>query len=220
MRKFFALFLTFISLFACFYGCQKVNPLKNCLSELRSDLFYGESENFAVKAGYGFKEKLLADQTSYEKVYELTFKLANETSDGAIYCVNLDFNGNTYKADFKLNPVTHALTASIEIENFNLKEFTVTLTNASIQESVTLRSTLPDGTIDHVKALEFLQKHQQPLLNNYTNEQGEFTAKIQARVLIKNDKPYWYIGIVNGDNLKALLIDGITGEVLAIREVF
>ena len=48
---------------------------------------------------------------------------------------------------------------------------------------------------------------------------GEIFTSV--KVIVKDDKPYWYVGIASGGgNLKALLIDGFSGEVLAIREIF
>ena len=41
------------------------------------------------------------------------------------------------------------------------------------------------------------------------------------RVIVKDQLPYWYVGFASGnEQLKALLVDGINGEVLAIREIF
>ena len=41
------------------------------------------------------------------------------------------------------------------------------------------------------------------------------------RIFVKNDSPYWYVGIASGNGkLKALLIDGASGELLAAREIF
>ena len=39
--------------------------------------------------------------------------------------------------------------------------------------------------------------------------------------IVKEKKPYYYVGFASGnDKLKALLIDGLTGKTLAIREIF
>ena len=40
------------------------------------------------------------------------------------------------------------------------------------------------------------------------------------RIIVKKEKPYWYIGLINQDGTtKALLVDGFSGEVLAIRKI-
>ena len=71
------------------------------------------------------------------------------------------------------------------------------------------------------KALDFLYSDQQNLIKAFCDEKGAFNAEIYARIIVKNDKPFWYIGIASGNNnLKALLIDGFSGKTLAIREIF
>ena len=83
-----------------------------------------------------------------------------------------------------------------------------------------MKSILPENTLTVSQALQSLSEKQNQLIGNYTDENGTFNGEIHARILVKNDHPYWYVGLVNKDkNLKALLIDGINGEVLAIREI-
>ena len=41
------------------------------------------------------------------------------------------------------------------------------------------------------------------------------------RIFVKDLKPYWYIAIANSENkLKAMLIEGFSGELLAVKDVF
>jgi hypothetical protein len=41
------------------------------------------------------------------------------------------------------------------------------------------------------------------------------------RVLVKDNHAYWYIGLCDTEGkLKALLIDGFDGKVLAVRDIF
>ena len=135
---------------------------------------------------------------------------------------NLSFSTgeNTYSSTFKLNPITHTLTAVIEIYDFDLKEFTVQISTSSLSESVTLKSTLPENTISHETALKCVQENQSQLIKNYIDQDGNFSADVCARVIVKNDKSYWYIGFTKNGVLKALLVDGLNGEILAIREIF
>ena len=53
------------------------------------------------------------------------------------------------------------------------------------------------------------------------DQDGNFNAELYMRVIVKDQLPYWYVGFASGnEQLKALLVDGINGEVLAIREIF
>ena len=107
------------------------------------------------------------------------------------------------------------------MENFSEKEFTVTVFGNGKSEAVTLTSILPKNTISYQKALDCLYDEQKELIEFYQDKNGSFNAEINVRILVKNDKPYYYVGIASGnEKLKALLIDGISGKVLAIREIF
>ena len=95
------------------------------------------------------------------------------------------------------------------------------ISSAGVTETVTMTSIIPDKTISYSTALNHLVQKQQSLVAHYTTDDGVFTAEIYARILVNDGAPYWYIGIASGNNnLKALLVDGITGEILAIREIF
>jgi len=221
MKKFTVFLLPMLFCLFLFSGCEQNKTLDQNVSELKCDVFMGESENYALKASYGFKEiQSSLDDQANNKIYALTFRLLNVQTDDVSYSVLVNYNGTDYKSEFKLNPVSHSVTANVEIENFNLKEFNASIFCASKKETVKMQSILPEGTITYSEALNYLQQNQADLLNNYTDEDGNFAGKIHTRVLVKDDKPYWYVGLISkDDNLKALLIDGFTGEVLAIREV-
>ncbi len=225
MKKFLIRLVCLLTLLCSVFalGCNvnsNAQPLEPYVSQLKSDIFEGSSDSFALKAFYGFCEAPLEQNGKAEKrVYLLTFRLCDVQVSDVNYVVSFTNDGKTYNADFKLSPVHHALTASIEIENFTLKEFTVNISTSSLSESVTLKSIVPQNTISYLQALAFLTKHQPDLVNSlYSN--GNFMAEIHLRLLVKDGKAYWYVGLATDkDNLKALLIDGASGEVLAIREV-
>ncbi len=220
MKKFISFILVLLSMLTL-SACKSKTSLSNYVSELRSDVFIGQSETFTVKAGYGFSETPYSnDGKVANKVYLLTLKLLNKETSQNNYTVSVDFNGQKYSSTFKLNPVSHSLIATLEIENFNLKEFTANITCGDKTEEVRLKSQLPDNTISYEKALKCLQESQPQLIKAFSDSVGNFNAELYARIIVKKEKAYWYIGIAAGnDLLKALLIDGATGEVLAIREI-
>jgi hypothetical protein len=147
--------------------------------------------------------------------------LLDKELDGALYSLTLIYGGQTYSSDFKFNPITHSLVAVVDVDDFSLKEFTVSIVCSSQIEQVTLKSMLPNGTISPHVALQHLKKGQSALLQSLTDVDGRLLAELYLRVLVKEEKPYWYVGIARGsENLKALLIDGLNGEILAVREIF
>ena len=205
-----------------FSACQKENPLFEYVSELRSDVFFGQSENYSIKASYGFKETPYNNDGDVKtRVYILHFILLDKEIEQATYTLTMQFNGFDYSAEFKLNPVSHVASADLEINDFTLKSFNATVNCGSENETITLSSTLPENTITPQTALESIYKHQKSLVDSFYSSDGTFNAEIYLRVLVKDAKPYYYVGFGSGNNsLKAFLLDGLTGEVLAIRQIF
>ncbi len=224
MKKKFVLPLTIIMLFIVLtsFGCGNVNRLYSRLSELRLNLYEGESENYSLRAHYGFCEiPYINDGTVGEKVYKLTFKLSCKTTEDADYSVSFTFNETPYKSSFKADPISGSLIATVETETFNLNEFKVYICAASSSETVTLKSTVSENAIDYKTALDRLNESQSAMLDGYLDDNGNLTLEIRQRIITKNQINYWYIGLVDADgNLKALLMDAADGKILAIRDVF
>lgn len=201
-------------------GCKDNNLYADKISELRQDIYTGNTENLNITANYGFNENLsFTDGKAAEKVYGYTFKL-HIIPDGARRSVEFSDGNKTYGAVFELDDFTSEYKAFIEIQKHLGTQFTARITCGTETQNVILTSVVPENTISYEKALSFLVEKQKPLFDAYTAN-GEFTAKIRMRIFVKEQKPYWYIAIEPDENkLKAMLIDGFSGELLAVRDVF
>ena len=222
MRK-FLIFTVFLSLLLCLCSsCSKKCELGEYVSLLRSDIFYGESDNYLVKGYYEQRESPLSNDGKVKnKISYLVFTLPNRQSDSVNYSLCFDHNDKSYQLDFKLDPVTHTLSALAEIDEWSNKEFIVYLKFGGQSLQVNMHSTLPQNTISYLTALEKLKEKQKNLIDSYRDESGTFKGEIHVRVLTRENNPYYYVGLISSSgDLKALLIDGLSGELLAIREVF
>ena len=212
--------LIFLISLMLFSGCSTKPTLDEYVSELRSNCYESVQSDLPITAGYGYTEKMPSlDGEITQRTYALIFRLKGNQNENITYNICLNFKDKEYKSTFKLNAVSHTLTAIIPVDNFNLNEFDITLSYSSTNQVIKMKSTLPKGTISYSKALEYLQKHQSELVNSYYKN-GEFYGEICARVLVKDNHPYWYIGLTNSKGTKALLIDGKSGDVLAVRDIF
>ena len=218
----FITLLSFVLFMISLSGCTQENPLFNNLSELKSNVFYGKSENFSVKASYGFKEEPFVNDGKVGKLnYQLTFNLIDKPADQTTYSVSITFNEKNYSATFKNNPITNNLKAVILVDDFDLNNFNAKISFGSSEETISLTSLVPENTLTPTVALQKLLEEQTALIESFYDSEGNFNAEIYMRILIKDDKPYYYIGFASGkEKLKALLVDGITGKTLAIREIF
>ena len=104
--------------------------------------------------------------------------------------------------------------------SFTEKEFLITISSAGENYSITMKSILPENTISYQTALNCLQKNQPELIKAFSDSEGNFNSEIRLRVIVKNQKSYWFVGFAREDKVKALLVDGATGNVLAVREIF
>ena len=222
-KKFVLLFLAVILAFT-FCGCKnkQQNPLYQKVSHLRQQLYQGSDQDFIVKAVYGFREvEPINDAKVNDKAYYLTFRLLDKELEQITYTLTFDFNGKTYQDTFKLNPVADCITAEIQVDNFNQESFSVCISYGENNKVITMNSIVPKGVISYQKALDCLYEKQRPLVDAYTDNQGNFNAELFVKIIVKDSKPFWYVAIASGNNnLKALLIDGFSGEILAVRQIF
>lgn len=211
--------LLIVSAFLC--GCKQENELTRYVSELRCDIFSCESEKYDISAAYGFKEEPFCNDGKVgTRVYRLSFTLKGAEAEAADRSIAMTYNGEEYKSAFNLNPLTGVLCAYMEIDGFSLKEFNAEIVTGAEKENVLFKSQLPDNTMTFSAALSSVEKNQPTLIQNYRNDDGEFTAEIYARVIVKDNAAFWYIGFAEGnDKLKAILVNGATGEILAVREI-
>ena len=212
MRKF--LCILFIIPLAFFYACKTNTPnFDENIFILRTNLYYGENENFKLSAHYGFNKEKSSD-------YALTFTLKDRADDNIEYNVSLTFDQKEYKSAFKLNPVSGNLVADLYIPNFNQTQFTATITYSSCTEQILLNSTLPKEYKTYKQALQSLYESQNELFKSYSDSNGNFNAQMIVKAIVKNEKLYYYIAFKQDNSFKALLVDGNTLEVLAVRQIF
>ena len=224
MKKFWIVIVScFLCL--CFFGlvsCNQEKGLEPYVSQLTNNLYHSESQNYNLKAVYGYKEiNPNQDGKVGQKAYYLTFRLFDKQTNMQTYSLQLEFAKKNYGGDFTVNPVSHTLTLDLEIEGFVCDSFDVKITCGDQTEVIKMTSPIPKNTLGYKKALLALQKEQGSLIKSYYDNNGNFTAEIYLRILVKDGKAYWYVGLAQSEKqLKALLLDGETGKVLAIREVF
>lgn len=225
MKKLFSvislLLISLILVGVC--GCKnQTDNLMDYVSELRCELYEGASQNYTLKASYGFKEIDYQNDGKVGKVQHfLKFTLEQKVIDETTYALCFEHGGKNYEGRFELSHTANALILIINIEDFNEKSFTVSVGTLEQKEEVCLSSIIPQGTMTAEQALATLYKTQKEMIDGFYDSQGNFTAEIYLRVMVKKDKAYWYVGFASGNGkLKAFLLDGVSGDVLAIREVF
>ncbi len=234
MKKLFCLLLSFTFVFCIIttFGCQK-NELLSHVSELRSEIYLGEviltdAENLSekdkkitVKCAYGFIEQpYLLDGKTGNTINRLKFKLVGDLDSNVSYSISFMHDGFNYKKEFVYSPENNSYTVCFEINDFSVKEFNASLFIGAKSYPTVLKSIVPSDILSCEKALDKLKENQPSLIKDKTAEDGTFNAEIYMRILVKNDYPYYYVGISHENKIKAMLMDAKTGKILAVKDVF
>lgn len=221
MKKF--IYIVFLSIFLTFFwvfsGCASKNPLLDSVSQLNSNLYLGESQNYLVSAYYGFSENPATLDGKVGSIeYQFRIILQNVEISNQTYSVSFDYDGATYKKDLEQNLVSNKLEAKFNIENFNLNNLEITVFLAESSEKVQLNSIVNSTCKSYLNVLDKLYASPE-IISPYLVD-GKMTAEIHLRILEKNGKNYYYVGLIKKSNVKAFLMDAETLEVLAVRNVF
>lgn len=241
MKKLFCLLLSFTFVFCIIttFGCQK-NELLSHVSELRSEIYLGEvlksndngdskdngansssGEKITIKCAYGFIEQpYLLDGKTGNTINRLKFKLVGDLDSNVSYSVSFLHDGFNYKKEFVYSPENNSYTVCFEINDFSVKEFNASLFIGAKSYPTVLKSIVPSDILSCEKALDKLKENQPSLIKDKTAEDGTFNAEIYMRILVKNDYPYYYVGISHENKIKAMLMDAKTGKILAVKDVF
>ncbi len=219
MKKNIFILLSFIlSIFTLLgvTGCKKTSYLLPYVSELRADVFEGNFSRYTIKAYYGYRENPYVNDGKVGNCSsELNFILIGAETEETAFTLEVFDYQEVLK--FEKSP-NGKLVARLNVENFDKKQFTVALGYSSQKIEITMCSIVPETTLNVNEILLNIEKSQTNLLNAFSPS-GVFEGEIYARIIVKNQKPYWYLALANGKTLKAFLVDGMSGEVLAIREV-
>ena len=221
--KIFKKFLLILTIFATLFttillsSCKKQDNYFNYLTECRSDIFLGEKNGLKLKATYGF----ILKEKSVEKAkhYQLKFTLFGNIKDFSTYSLVFNYKGLEYKSNFSLDALSNTLYCQFDINDFAEKTFSVEVVLTSIREQIELSSIVPKNTLPPTEALNILWKNQPELMNSFIKD-GVFNGELILRVIVKENAPYYYIGIKQREKLIAFLLDGFTGKELAVRNIY
>ncbi len=187
------------------------------LSEVRSDIFRAETEEFTVTLSCVAREYPYATDgvaCPLQNVAEISLRPAQYTAE--TFCIYVagekGFGG---EASFRNFAGDWFLSQSVE----QFPEGSVSLRvewGENVRE-ITATSVKNEKTLTPEAALGCAVRAEEELIGRMTQD-GVFRGEFYVR-LLRRDKNYYYVGVANSaGSLLSLLIDAETGEVLARRE--
>lgn len=220
MKKLFIV-LAALSALLLFSGCKSENSLFPYVSEVRRDILCGEADGYLVKAYlYECENPKIDDGKVGALTPYIRFILKGELQSEATYTLNFSLKGKDYASSFKINPLSGEHTLDAEIDDINFNTLTVTVLKADTRITIPLSSAVTEGTLSPEEAVKKIYENNSSLFDAYKNGDGTFAAEIRLKITVKDGKTYYFFGIADGKTYKAFLADGVSAEVLAVREVF
>lgn len=198
-------------------GCGGGCDYSSHISELRSDIFRAETEEFTVTLSCITREYPYATDgvvCPVTNLVEITLSPAAVTAEP--YSVFCDCGQRTVGGEMSFRNFAGDFFYSESVEAFPEKSVSLRVEWGDEVREITATSVKNDKTLSPYEALDRAVDAERQRVGQMT-EGGTFYGEFYVR-LLRRDKNYYYVGIVNkSGGVLSLLLDGETGEVLARR---
>ncbi len=217
-------FLQAVLLFALLFyvwlgvGCKKDSvDYFSYVSELRSNIFCAETEDFslriyAVEKEYPYSSDGIKRDTSTRTEIHLTATSGDKTAR-----VSFRVNDVEYGGEMSYENVKAEYYYSCTLDVSALSQIDCTIDYGEEKFNLCAQSVKTENTLPPQSVLEKLLESEKEFFDTLTDEYG-FAGEIYLRLLYE-DFPYYYVGIIDRQgNTTAYLMNGETGKILAKRQ--
>lgn len=214
--------MLFIVLLPTLTSCKKQQEffLTKYLSNTRTNIYVATCDDLTVTAHLGCIESPIESDGEVGDLYTSVQFIIPYTQPEVTYELYLTYNDVTYQEKFTYDPLENKLVAKIYPEIFTAKSFDAEIKTGGKTYQLNFNSILPDNVKPPQTVLENLYLSQKTFIDDLT-QNGVFMGEITLKILVTNSTPYYYVAITDKHkNTKAMLLDAITGELLAIKDVF
>ncbi len=216
MKKCFLAFLSLFLLLPALSACGKYDYSAH-ISDERSDLFLAETEDYTLTVACVSREHpFLLDGIAAPRTDLLEAVLTEKTPSGAEF--ELYFLEDVPRGgDMSFRSTTGDWFYSRTAERFPEGSVSVKVVKDGVAEELLATGVKTEHTLSSREALARAVEAEREKIGGMTVG-GKFCGEFHVR-LLRRDKNYWYVGIVDGGGgILALLLDSETGEVLARRQ--
>lgn len=208
----------FLCLFCLFISaCQKGVDYFSYVSELRSNIFLAENEEYSLRI-YAVKRESPYEADGIPKeVFSRTEIYLRAPTNETHYSVSFDLDGKTYGGELSYDNVKGEYYLYCPVDVSSQAFLTCTVSCKDTELSMQALSVLEKDCLVAQNVLQCLIKAEPELFANMTDKYG-FCGEIYLR-LIYEDAPYYYIGIIDRNKtVHAFLMHAKTGKILAKRQ--
>ena len=207
------LILSFLSILFI-SSCKEKVSFEEKISQLRPTTLFYENDDFLLTAFPEKSENPQIDDGNIGNVENrILFKLQLKSKKHELCKVEFCINDKTYKANFKYQPLSSFLYCEIQVANLPTKNLYVKVSLDEKTCGISLLSHKNDLTLSYQQVIDNLIKNDEFVKEFLSNKNGE----LKIRFIDNGGYDYWYLGFVSAEKTTAYLIDGETGEILAIK---
>ena len=196
-------------------GCSKKADLAPFVSQMRTDVLKGESENYEIRCYAETREKpLLPDGKKQNVSPAVIIKLKIKTPTEVVSGAKVTFKTDTeYSAVFAFRPESDTYVALCYVYELPEDCLTVTVTVGETSENAELSSVKTPDLADPLAALSFAQDSYGEFFDGKEYSEGKF--EINIRLLEAEDGLYYYVGFITERKTEAFLISKDAKSVIA-----
>lgn len=219
LKRFFAVIacLFLVCLLPLFASCKKEIDYFDYVSELRSNIFLAETDDFSLRVYAVEKETpYVSDGVPMETSKRIEVYLVAPSGDKTC---NLSFTvfDKAYGGEMSFDNVKAEYYFSCTLDVSELTELTCHIEYGEEEMELCALSIKTETTRSPKQILEDLKNGESELFSSMTDKYG-FTGEIYIRILYE-DFPYYYVGVIDRNGkTNAFLLNGETGKILAKRE--
>lgn len=218
MKKNFIAFIFTLTLMPL-SACNNGKLYENKISQLREYVYSTETDDYVLTCYGEVKEFPFRDDGTVGELKRiLTFKIIPKGSFNAEnkdLSVNCRLNEEVLSAKFEFKPLAVSRYAYVYPEKLPDEEFEATITVDGGSETLKLKSKRRDDLISYSDALTAAKKIADGAIDDYFTEPNY--GEIRIRLIENEGYNFWYVGFFDGKTSTSYLVDGLTAEILAIK---
>lgn len=199
-------------------GCKKYAEYEDKISQLRYDVLYGETDEFDVTAYVEKREDpIYQDGLTGDIANFLTFKI--EFDRDAVLrsspVIEFETDGIKYRKETEYKPLSDFVYCFFSPKKLPDKKLNVKITTDEKSETVTLLSVKKNDTLTYKEALNSLRKSKAAPADEFFD--GKTPYEIKIRLIYSDGYNCYFIGLETKEKSVGFLLDGSTGEIIAIK---
>lgn len=195
-----------------FSGCTSLRSDIERVSELRDEVFAAQAEGMSVTLITGIREEpfVIDGKSGEKKDFSVLTVIPSFEQVSSSYSFELKVGEASYRGEMKRHPLKSSWSYELDVRITD--ECSVTISTLERTEELTLASVKTPDTITVERAYTIA-------CAELDSPDGEIYIRLLENPLTASGGYYWYVAFI-GENyaLKAVLLEPLTGEVVAKRE--